>query len=67
MTRLSIDNQSYDIENLSPEAQRELAHIRFIDAEIQRLQLSLAVHQTARTAYVAALKDLLPKPGFDLY
>ncbi len=61
MTQLTVDNVFYEIENLSEAARQQLAHVQFVDGEIQRLQMLLAVTQTARTAYVNALKELLPR------
>ncbi len=48
MTTIKIDNKEYDVESLSEEAKAQLASIRFIDAEIERLKGHLAVMQTAR-------------------
>lgn len=61
MPQISVDGKTYDVETLSDAAKQQLAHVQFADAEAQRLQMLLAQTQTARTAYFAALKELLPK------
>ena len=55
MAILSINDKSYDIDKLSPEARAQMQSIQFVDAEIARLTASLAVAQTARIAYLNAL------------
>ena len=60
MTTIKIDNKEYDVESLSEEAKAQLASIRFVDAEIERLQGQLAVMQTARMSYAKALQNSLP-------
>ena len=63
MPQLSVDGKTYDVDTLSDAAKQQLAHVQFADVEVQRLQMLLAQTQTARTAYFAALKELLPKDG----
>jgi cell division protein ZapA (FtsZ GTPase activity inhibitor) len=60
MTTITIDEQEYELDNLSDDAKAQLASIQFVDAEIARLQSQSAVLQTARVAYAAALKTSLP-------
>jgi hypothetical protein len=55
-----IDNQAYDLSNLSDDAKAQLASLQFVDAEIARLQAQMAAFQTARNAYALALRQLLP-------
>ena len=63
MTTITIDNQSYDLASLSNEAKAQLASIQFVDQELARLQAHAAALQTARNAYVQALKAALPVVG----
>lgn len=58
---ISIDNVAYDLDALPEEARNQLGSMQFVDAELARLNAQVAVYQTARNAYSAALKDLLPK------
>lgn len=57
---IQIDGQNYALDKLSDEAKNQLASIQFVDAELQRLNAQAAVLQTARMAYVNALKEVLP-------
>jgi hypothetical protein len=59
MTKITIDNKDYDIESLSEDARAQLASLRYVDAELVRLQSQLAAMQTARNAYASALNSLL--------
>lgn len=59
--KLSIDGVEYEIEQLSPDAQAQVANLQFVDAKIQKLQSELAIADTARLAYGQALKNELNK------
>lgn len=59
MPNIKIDNQDYDLDTLSADAQAQLASLQFVDAELQRLTAQTAVLQTARIAYANALKQAL--------
>ena len=58
---IKIDEVEYDADKLSNEAKAQLMHLRIIDVENSRLQAQLAINQTARVAYVNALKVELAK------
>lgn len=60
MPTITIDNKSYDLDQLSPEAKAQLASLQFVDTELVRLQAQAAVLQTARIAYAKALQAALP-------
>ncbi|WP_207780277.1 DUF6447 family protein [Pokkaliibacter plantistimulans] len=60
MPSINIDNKEYDLDTLSEEAKAQIASIQFVDQELARLQAKAAALQTARNAYVNALKGLLP-------
>ena len=60
MTQIVIDNVTYEVESLSEAARQQLVSLQFAESEIKRLQMQLALAQTARAAYAAALKDTLP-------
>ena len=62
MPTITIDNQPYDLASLSPEAKAELQMLQATEQEIARLNLQLAIAQTARNAYAQALKQKLPTP-----
>lgn len=61
MHTIKIDDHEYDIDTLSADARAQLASIQFVDQELARLQAHVAALQTARNAYVHALKAALPK------
>lgn len=58
---LTIDGKEYRINDLSDEAKQQLANLRVTDQEIERLQIQMAITQTARAAYAKALAEALPK------
>ena len=59
MTKITIDEKDYDVDDLSDEAKAQVLSLNFVDAELNRLQLKVAAMQTARNAYGTALKSLL--------
>ena len=59
MTKITIDEKDYDVEDLSDEAKAQVISLNFVDAELNQLQLKVAAMQTARNAYANALKSLL--------
>jgi hypothetical protein len=61
MPTIKIDKQEYDLADLSKEAKSHLSMLQFIDQEIARLQMKMAVQKIARNNYLAALKDNLKK------
>ena len=63
MPIIKIDNKEYDLDTLSTEAKQQLQMLSITDAEIKRLQVQLAIAQTARISYANALKSTLPAIG----
>lgn len=63
MPIITIDNKEYDTEHLSNEAKSQLTNVQLTDQEIQRLQVLLAIAQTARNAYAQALSAALAMEG----
>lgn len=62
---VTIDGKSYPLEGMSALAKGNLASLQATDAELRYLGIKTAIFQTARMAYVKALKDELEKgsPG----
>ena len=58
---LTIDGMEYKLEDLSQEARAQVVNVRACDQHLQQLQQQAAIAQTARRAYAAALKSLLPE------
>ena len=63
MPTVKIDDKEYDLDSLSAEAKAQLNNIRFVEQELARLQATANVLQTARAAYVNALRSHLPVLG----
>ena len=61
MPTITIDGKDYDADSLSDAAKARLTSLQVTDQEIQRLNIQLAISQTARNAYARALGELLPK------
>lgn len=59
MSQVTIDGKEYKLEDLSDNAKAQLVSIRQADQEIARLQSQLAMIQTARNTYSAALKQAI--------
>lgn len=63
MANIKIDGKDYDTEQMSAMAKTQLIHLQAADLEIQRLNIQVALFQTARASYVNALKQELESPG----
>ena len=59
MPSIKIDDKEYDLDTLPEAAKQQLLSLQFVDGELQRLGAQTAVLQTARVAYVNALKQAL--------
>ena len=59
MPKLTLDGTDYDTENMSEEALAQVQAIQFADGELARIQMKGAALQTAKNAYVRALKGIL--------
>ncbi len=59
MATLTINDKSYDIDKLPEEAKVQMLSLQFVDAELARLNATVAVFQTARIGYLNALKPHL--------
>lgn len=57
---IKIDDKEYKIEDLSDNAKAQLQGVQVAEAEIKRLNIQLALAQTARNAYMQAFKAALP-------
>ena len=63
MPTIKIDNQDYELDQLSEEVKAQLGSIQFCDQELARMQMHVAALQTAKNAYLQALKTSLPNLG----
>lgn len=53
---ITIDGQSYPVAGLSDDAKAQIQNLTAVDQEIARLNIQMAIAQTARASYGAALK-----------
>lgn len=58
---LKVNGKSYNVADLSENARKQMASVQAADAEIRRLQVQLAITQTAKNVYQRALLESLPK------
>ena len=66
MTVVTIDGKEYELEHLSENARSELNSLQLVDQKIAQLKTDLAIVETARNAYAAALRAELPdEPSSD--
>ena len=63
MPNINIDGTTYDLDAMSQASKDQLASLQFVDRELQRLSNEAAVYQTAKTAYIKALKETLVSPA----
>jgi hypothetical protein len=56
MPKITVDDIEYNTEDLSDNGKAQLASLQFLEVQMNKLNSEIAVYQTARNAYVAALK-----------
>ena len=56
MPKITIDEIEYNTEDLSDNGKAQLASLQFLEVQMKKLKSEIAVYQTARNSYVAALK-----------
>ena len=61
MAKIKIDDVEYDTEDMSDNAKAQVASLQFNEAHMNRLRNELAIADTAKIAYVNALKQELDK------
>ena len=61
MPKITVDGIEYNTEDLSDNGKAQLASLQFLEVQMKKLQNELSVFQTAKSAYVAALKVELEK------
>ncbi|CAN7707404.1 MULTISPECIES: hypothetical protein [Duganella] len=58
---VTVDGVTFKLSELSEEAKEQVGNLQFVDAQMSELNAKLAVYQTARNAYQAALQQLVPR------
>lgn len=59
MPKITVDGIDYNTEDLSDNGKAQLASLQFLEVQMKKLKAEIAVYQTARSAYVNALKTEL--------
>lgn len=59
MPKITVDDIEYNSEDLTDNGKAQLASLQFLQVQMEKLNSEIAVYQTARNAYVAALKSEL--------
>jgi len=57
--KIKIDDTEYLLSSLSDEAKMQITNLRFVESEIMQLKARLAIANTAKLAYQAALKSAI--------
>jgi hypothetical protein len=63
MPRIKLDDIEYNSEDLSDGAKAQLLSLQFVDAQIRRLKNEVSISETARQAYIAAVKREIEQSG----
>jgi hypothetical protein len=59
MPKITIDEIDYNTEDLTDNGKAQLASLQFLEVQMKKLQNEISVYQTARNAYISALKSEL--------
>jgi hypothetical protein len=62
MPIIKIDDREFDLDSLPDGAKQSINMLKLIEAEIQHLQVQLAIANTAKNAHLQSLKAQLPTP-----
>ena len=61
MPKITVDDIEYNTEDLSDNGKAQLASLQFLEAQMNKIKSEIAVYQTARNTYAAALKAEVEK------
>ena len=56
MPKFTVDGIEYNTEDLTENGKAQLASLQFLEVQMSKLKSEIAVYQTARNSYSAALK-----------
>tara|TARA_B100000242_G_scaffold292259_1_gene267289 strand:- start:3547 stop:3732 length:186 start_codon:yes stop_codon:yes gene_type:complete len=56
MPKFTLDEIEYNSEDLTDNGKAQLASLQFLEVQMNKLQSEIAVYQTAKNSYIAALK-----------
>lgn len=61
MPKITVDGIEYNTEDLTDNGKAQLASLQFLEVQMNKLKNEIAVFQTAKQAYIGALKAELEK------
>ena len=61
MPKITVEDIEYNSEDLTENGTAQLASLQFLEIQMNKLRSEIAVYQTARSSYIAALKAELDK------
>jgi hypothetical protein len=56
MPKITVDGMEYNTEDLSDNAKAQIASLQFLEAQMTKIKSEIAVYETAKSAYIQALK-----------
>ena len=56
MPKITVDGMEYNTEDLSDNAKAQIASLQFLEAQMAKIKSEIAVYETAKSAYIQALK-----------
>ena len=56
MPKITVDGMEYNTEDLSDNAKAQIASLQFLEAQMAKIKSEIAVYETAKSAYIHALK-----------
>ena len=56
MPKITVEGIEYNTEDLTENGKAQLASLQFLEVQMTKLRSEIAVYQTARNSYLAALK-----------
>ena len=59
MPKITVDDIEYNTEDLSDNGKAQLASLQFLEVQMSKIKSEIAVYQTARISYSAALQAQL--------
>lgn len=61
MPKITVDGIEYNTEDLTDNGKAQLASLQFLEVQMQKIKNEIAVYETAKRAYMLALKNDLAK------
>lgn len=56
MPKITVDGMEYNTEDLTDNAKAQIASLQFLEAQMAKIKSEIAVYETAKSAYIQALK-----------